>query len=412
MDLLSVIESGLHSRDLAEQFSQLSQLLNEQQLLWRPRAFIGEPLDWRQDYPVLGEKLLALPTGDIEMLQGDGAALTRLLQTELPFARELYQLASLPGLAPQKLPSFEAHFHVGIPGRKWQQLQAFVACLPENLQPGYLEWCAGKAHLGRCVHQLSGLPVTSLEWDTQLVTQGQAMADRTQMAVALHRVDVLSAEADTYLQPAQHALALHACGPLHQQLMRRAVAQSVRQLSIAPCCYQKCDLETGEFHRPFSGLGRRLDLQLTRADLHTAVQETVTANGHVRRQRVQLQQWRLGFDRLQRELRGVDAYWPVPSLPGRLASTDFKTFCREAALRKGLDLPEELDWDSYEQAGRDQFYRVSALDLVRQLFRRPLEVWLVLDYCLYLQEHGYRVELGTFCERHLTPRNILLNARL
>jgi len=53
---------------------------------------------------------------------------------------------------------------------------------------------------------------------------------------------------------------------------------------------------------------------------------------------------------------------------------------------------------------------VSALDLVRFLFRRPLEIWLALDRALFLQEQGYQVELGTFCPRHATPRNILIVA--
>ena len=50
------------------------------------------------------------------------------------------------------------------------------------------------------------------------------------------------------------------------------------------------------------------------------------------------------------------------------------------------------------------------LELVRGLFRRPLEVWLLLDRALYLQEQGWKVQLGTFCAYHLTPRNALLLA--
>ena len=50
------------------------------------------------------------------------------------------------------------------------------------------------------------------------------------------------------------------------------------------------------------------------------------------------------------------------------------------------------------------------MELVRHLFRRPLELWLVLDRALFLQEQGYRVELREFCPRHLTPRNILIHA--
>ena len=48
------------------------------------------------------------------------------------------------------------------------------------------------------------------------------------------------------------------------------------------------------------------------------------------------------------------------------------------------------------------------LELLRSLFRRPLEIWLLLDRALYLEEQSYRVQLGEFCDSSLTPRNILL----
>ena len=53
---------------------------------------------------------------------------------------------------------------------------------------------------------------------------------------------------------------------------------------------------------------------------------------------------------------------------------------------------------------------MARMELVRHLFRRPLELWLVLDRALFLQEQGYQVELSQFCARELTPRNILIHA--
>lgn len=50
------------------------------------------------------------------------------------------------------------------------------------------------------------------------------------------------------------------------------------------------------------------------------------------------------------------------------------------------------------------------VELVRHVFRRAIEVWLVLDRALYLQQHGYQVSIKTFCEKQLTPRNILILA--
>ena len=50
------------------------------------------------------------------------------------------------------------------------------------------------------------------------------------------------------------------------------------------------------------------------------------------------------------------------------------------------------------------------MELVRHLFRRPLEVWLLLDRALFLEEQGYQAEVGTFCPKPMTPRNLLIRA--
>lgn len=402
------MRNQLTDGSFTDSFLRLTQLLGEQQSLWRPRAFKGDPLDWQAQHPALARELLAMPSQQVREIQGDDRALSRLLRPHLDFTAELQALITLPTWSQRQLPAFDKHFHTGIPGRKWAQLRAFVASLPGAETGAFLEWCAGKAHLGRCLYHLHQRPVTSLEWNADLVAQGQRLSRQRHMAVDVRQVDVLAEGVDEHLDRGQHAVALHACGPLHQQLMARGVEREVKTLSIAPCCYQTC---TRDSYRPLSSLAQASGLSLQREDLYTVVQETVTASSYVQRQREQSQQWRLGFDLLQRELRGVDEYMPVPSLPGRMASTDFQAFCRAAAARKGLDLPLHIDWQKFERAGRERFVRVSALDLVRLLFRRPLEVWLVLDYALFLQHHHYRVSLGTFCERHLTPRNILLNAQ-
>ncbi|GAM61607.1 hypothetical protein JCM19232_5908 [Vibrio ishigakensis] len=37
---------------------------------------------------------------------------------------------------------------------------------------------------------------------------------------------------------------------------------------------------------------------------------------------------------------------------------------------------------------------------------------MVLDKALFLQEQGYQVELSQFCDKKITPRNILIQAAL
>jgi hypothetical protein len=150
---------------------------------------------------------------------------------------------------------------------------------------------------------------------------------------------------------------------------------------------------------------------LNAEQMRLAVQETVTAPARVRALRIKANQWRLGFDALQRWLRNDDHYLPVPSHPTALMHGSFGEFCEWAALRKSLSLPTTIELEYWEQKGRERWQQVCQHELVRHLFRRPLELWLVLDYALFLEEQGYGVRIGEFCSRNLTPRNLLLDAQ-
>ena len=75
-----------------------------------------------------------------------------------------------------------------------------------------------------------------------------------------------------------------------------------------------------------------------------------------------------------------------------------------------MGLPAGLDYAALLAQGERRFGDVARMELVRHLFRRPLEIWLLLDRALFLEEQGYRVEVGTFCPKPMTPRNLLIRA--
>ncbi|MBB3191002.1 methyltransferase [Halomonas cerina] len=389
----------------AEHFRRLTVRLAEWQPLWQPLPFRHSEFSWTGSCPGLTEALLSLPDAEVARLQ-DTPFEASPLAAWLP-VEALARLVELPdlGVASGDLPSAWGE---GVGARKWQQIAAFAPQVATR--QALVEWCAGKGHLARALSRLQETRVTALEWQPGLCRAGQALAEQQGLPVRLVNQDVLDDEARRWLTPATQVAALHACGDLHGRLLELA-AQSGASLTLAPCCYQRTAAET---YRPLSRLGRELStayrLSLTREDLTMAVQETVTAPRGVRRHREWANAWRLGFDRLQRRLRGRNTYLPVPSLAyGRLPAT-FADFCRWAAEQKGLVLPEGVDWATHERAGWQRLAEVSRLELVRHLFRRPLEVWLVLDRALRLEEAGFRVTLGSFCARALTPRNLLLKA--
>ena len=86
----------------------------------------------------------------------------------------------------------------------------------------------------------------------------------------------------------------------------------------------------------------------------------------------------------------------------------------EREMRRGLeDEVSEGAWSDAEavaclRIGAARASKVARLELIRHAFRRPLEQWLVLDLCLYLEESGYAVTMKRFCEPTTSPRNLLV----
>jgi hypothetical protein len=391
---------------LLARFTALDAFLIDHQALWKPRPFTHLQLPWEASYPELALWLRGRSLEDAENSHNQPC----LLDAPKPFASLAAMSAELSTVGKLPARALEAAGHrlnVDVPGRKWQQIEAFAGCLQFAHAPTHwLDWCSGKGHLGRRLLQ-TGQQLTCLEYDPALVASGQALSQRHQLHALHVEQDVLAASAASMLNAGHTPVALHACGDLHVQLIRLASAASCKQLAIAPCCYNRISLNV---YQPLSSAAEHSVLRLSLDDLALPMSETVTAGARVRRQRDTSMARRLAFDLLQRQLRGVDEYLPSPSLPSAWLDKPFADYCRDLAALKDLSTVAEQDWVALEAAGRQRLAEVRNLELLRGLFRRPLELWLILDRALFLIEQGYAVRLGTFCETPLTPRNFLLLA--
>ena len=397
----------LTGEELLARFTALDAFLNEHQALWKPRPFTHLSLDWEASYPELALWLRGRSLGEAESAHNQPADLADAPE---PFASlaalsaELSAVGELPG---QTLEAAGHRLNVDVPGRKWQQIEAFASRLSFAAQPTHwLDWCSGKGHLGRRLLG-SGQQLTCVEYDPLLVASGQALSQRHHLHALHVEQDVMAADASTVLNVSHTPVALHACGDLHVRLMQLASAAGCQQMAIAPCCYNRIDRSE---YQPLSSAGSRSLLQLSLEDLALPMSETVTAGARVRRQRDSSMARRLGFDLLQRQVRGVDEYLPTPSLPSAWLEKPFADYCRDLAALKELSTIGSPDWSALEAAGWQRLSEVRNLELLRGLFRRPLELWLTLDRALFLAEQGYVVRLGTFCSTPLTPRNLLLLA--
>ncbi|KGE69696.1 MULTISPECIES: methyltransferase [Pseudomonas] len=390
------------AKDAEARFQALDAFLIEHQGLWKPRPFTHRQLPWETEHPDLAQWLRQRSLADAETSHNQPHDL--LAPAPFPqLAAQARQLSAVDKLPAQPLAPARHRLNVDVPGRKWDQIEAFGAALQFKQVPTHwLDWCAGKGHLGRRLLQ-NGQALTCLEYDPALIAAGQALSDHHGLPVTHRLQDVM---ADVSINREHTPVALHACGDLHVRLLQLASTAGCQQLALAPCCFNRINADA---YQPLSNAGRASRLKLSIDDLGLPLSETVTAGKRVRLQRDTSMARRLGFDQLQRELRGVDEYLPTPSLPANWLEKPFADYCRELAHLKGLSTAEQ-DWTALEAYGWRRLAEVRNLELMRGLFRRPLEVWLVLDRALYLEENGYKVQVGTFCEPALTPRNLMVLA--
>ncbi|MEZ8659237.1 methyltransferase [Vibrio cyclitrophicus] len=394
----------MHSR-----FKILDSFLLEHQIYWRSEPFHlcrTQQTPWRNVNRPLVDWLEGLSIQRIQTLKEQ----PQLLADELIFfLPQLYAVnqniqfgrATLAGL---KLARGTGD---GIPGRKLQQIVSMGEAVLENhYGKEWLEWCSGKGFLGRILSQQSKQKVTSFEWQQSLCETGQAIADAQQLDMTFVQGDAFTEDAEEVFNIDQHAVALHACGDLHVELVKKSVFHGLPAVTISPCCYH---LIREDVYQAMSCVARSSALTLSKSDLRIPLQETVTGGERVKRHRQLEMSYRLGFCQLLKAELGIDEYIPIPSIKKSELSEGFESFCGWASEVKGMSLGAGINFGLYLEQGEALFWEMEKLSLVQQVFRRPLEIWLALDRAIYLQEQGYEASIEEFCERSITPRNLLIH---
>lgn len=384
-------------------FQQIAEVLRRYQAYWQFSPMDCHALPWQ---PELNHQLQQLDIAELAALEQSPSAQLQRFSSFFP------ELLAIPFFGQASLTESKVDWPFwltnGINGRKLAQIEQFSHFVPNNDLP-VLEWCAGKGHLGRLLTAARQCAVTSIEWQAALCAEGQQLAQHFKLPQQFVQADVFSESASALLQPKQHAIALHACGQLHIQLLQQAVQAGCQHIQIAPCCYH---LIHDANYQPLSQAAQLQSFSFSRQALKLAVQAQVTGGERIRRLRQTEVTWRLAYDELQRYHRNVSAYQPLPSTPKQWFSGNFADFARFAAATQQLTLPTQVDWQAFLKAGEQRYLLVQQLDAIRHLFRRPLELYLILDRALYLQEQGYQTSVQAFCDYSLTPRNLLIRAQI
>ena len=396
---------------MLSRFHSLSSLLTEHQRIWKTPVFQIRDFSYLAEYETTVQALLSLSDAEVERLQSDDLALLARLEQVFPDAQKVSECIHFPMIELKRKTAPPKFWNIDIPGRKEEQILAFTEALGDIKDP-LVEWCCGKQHLGRLLAELHQQHTIGLDIDVGLITQARQLAEKRQLQQWLSSecCDVLSEQAEIHVDASKHLIALHACGGLHTRLVQTAVKKRAARISYSPCCYHR--FLNSVTYQPMSETGRQSGLCFSQEELRLAVRETQTASKGESRKRKNLQIWRLGFDELQSDLLNTDQYLPIPPVSPKILQSGFESFCKYVASLKSVSLKAGINYSDYLEQGRQRFHRYQCIELFRMVFRRALECWLVLDTALFLEEQGYRCEIAQFCMPEISPRNLLVQARI
>ncbi|MCB9681767.1 MAG: methyltransferase [Alphaproteobacteria bacterium] len=394
----------------ADRLDALGAWLVRWQDLWTVAPFREHHPAWTRAHADLAAWLTALPADRVRALEADpdlAVDAPAPWPTLVATRRDLVALGPLP--AQVRPPGFDPAQRK-VRGRKWTQVGAFLAAVEpvvRTVDGPVVEWCAGRGHLGRTLAAHLDRPAWLLERDPHLCAPPEGIAEHPD--VAHRQVDVLD-DAVFGLVPERAALVgLHACGRLTDRLFEAAWRRDAAMVAASPCCPHR--LYGPDHHAPRSrraaahGLAPTLDL------LRLAVLDEVVATPRRRTLRRREQWLRIAVDLLARQHTGHDVHHGFRTVDRNTFDLPLDRFVREVVVPLGVPVPDVFDADALGRAATVELARQRALGLVRMLFRRPLELWLALDRAVGLAERGWRVDVGTFCAREATPRNLLIVGR-
>ncbi len=202
-------------------------------------------------------------------------------------------------------------------------------------------------------------------------------------------------------------IGLHTCGPLAVIMIEKVISHQTSGILNFGCCYFKMDPEQDFPLSQFYKNNHFLKINLYGLSLATRSHAETDWETYATKKRVKY--YRYGLHLLLREKFGNDYFRAVGECPIQVYSLPFSVYAleklKELKLTHSLTSTELMDF--FESPRIQSELRVMFLcNIIRWQIGRALEVFLIIDRCLYLEEKGFDVELAQYFIESLSPRNL------
>lgn len=406
-----------------DRYERLAQLLRPWSLCWGqsvlhhwPSCRDALPEDWWQE--LMTWSLVDMHRLDDAIAGAHESPEDLILPPALQnFMNELQPLLSFPRASDAAILPEKKTLHMT--AKKQHEIGAILPFLKQQTEALGIERAidigGGVGHLARTLVTTLDLPMISIDRDQALQSMGHALLQKLKLPhiplqfVAGEMQPGPQDELDPHFQGACLSLGLHTCGPLAWTHLKKS--QASRAVLNFGCCYDRMDvgrdcqqsewakahpLPLTSFSLFLATRGRRRSLQ------ELAMQEKVNT-------------YRLALHLFLQEEGIADGFLAVGDAARATYEAGFTAYAEDRFHFLGFDFSSHrmradafIERPDVQRSMREFF----VINVVRNVFARPLEVILLLDRVLWMEEQGHAVELLAFFDHSLSPRNLGLFAEI
>lgn len=269
----------------------------------------------------------------------------------------------------------------------------------------------GQGHLGRVVSKHFGVETLSVDRDPQLLQQGRKNVDRLR-----HRVMPYGAASMQFAQiniqenePAPDCfnhesfiLGLHTCGDLAWYLMDYTDQAKSKGLLSFGCCYNKMKVSKDGF----AHFGPA-ELPLDQHTLTLATRGHRSASRSAFDLKLQVKRHRYALHLFHYHERNIKRFYPMGETHPREYQGAFSEYALPRLEAYQISATKDELEEFYEKDWVVALYKkMLCANLIRWQFGRALEMFILLDRAIKLSKMGLEVELATYFDESLSPRNI------
>lgn len=405
-------------KDIANFLRPYEALWQHEIMLMYPAPLEGYPTEWLAELSAIKNKEDVI---ELEKKNVQGLIHNPEL---LDFYERIEELTRFP-LAPTHpaMPRDKFTFLYMIPKKQYEieNLAPFVNQFYHHHQlQNVIDIGGGVGFLAQSLNNCYELPVTSLDMDEVLQKTGRERHEKNaknplnKVKFVLVKVHEDSPELTQHLSNQSLTVGLHTCGALANDQIK-ASARFKSSIINFGCCYYKMggDPQGQNISKFAQELPHKVEMSKYALTLSTRAHRKM--NGKDYDFKLKVKYYRYAFHILLQDEYQIEDPMSLGNSSPQLYAMTFADYALEQ-LRRIEVTPkhsfEELNAFFEDSQRQELIWQMLAAGLIRNALGRLLEVYILIDRALYLEEHGYEVELLEFFDEEQSPRNIGLVAHL